>query len=457
MIYSMCARICAGSLLLCAALPSFKPAAGMAADDAASAKPNIVVILADDLGAEAVGCYGGKQFLDGRNTVLGPVRTPNIDAMAASGMRFARAYATPVCSPSRAELLTGKYNYRVGFHDILGRNGAARELDAKSHPTIASVLKSAGYLTGAMGKWHLGPLPGLKENLADPSHDTNFPHVRACGFDRQFMVAGAHLSEYGEPQEGKYTPDILDAWTFRFLNEAKASNKPFFLYYASPLPHFPYLPTPLNPDGSRGDPSDPRSKMHGDMKNFPFLVEYLDKEVGKILAKLKELGLDENTLVIFAGDNGTPEWMVTEMKDGRKIRFGKATLNDTGSWVPLIASWPAMIHTGSVYDGLVDFSDILPTCLQIAGVPAPAGIDGVSFAPQLEGKTGEPRQWVHSLYNDKWFVRDAHWKLRENGELHDMSNAPYEEKPVAPDKDTPVSKAARESLQAVADKLHPKQ
>ena len=418
-------------------------------------RPNIVVILADDLGAEALGCYGGVEFLGEKGKVLGSVKTPNLDAMAANGIRLAKAYATPVCSPSRAQLLTGKYNDRVGFHDILGRNGAARELDSKSHPTIANLLQSAGYMTGAVGKWHIGPLANLKNVQTNPYADTNCPHVCACGFERQYMVPGAHLREYGEPVEGKYTPDFMDAWAFRFMNEAKTAGKPFFLYYASPLPHFPYWPTPLNPDGPRGEPGSKKEEMYGDMANFPFLVEYLDKEVGKILAKLEELGLRENTLVLFAGDNGTPPWVVTQMKNGSNIPFGKGTMKETGSWVPLIASWPAVIQSGSVYDGVVDFSDILPTCLSVAGVQLPNDINGMSFAPVLEGNGKSPREWVHSLYNKEYFVRNAGWKLRENGELYDMSDAPYSEKMVKPEDDTPESKAAREALAAVAAKLHP--
>ena len=418
-------------------------------------RPNIVVVLADDLGAEALGCYGGVEFLGEKGKVLGSVKTPNLDAMAANGIRFAKAYATPVCSPSRAQLLTGKYNDRVGFHDILGRNGAARELDSKSHPTIANLLQSAGYMTGAVGKWHIGPLTNLKNVQTNTGADTSAAHVRACGFERQYMVPGAHLREYGEPVEGKYTPDLMDAWAFRFMSEAKTAGKPFFLYYASPLPHFPYWPTPLNPDGPRGEPGSKKEEMYGDMANFPFLVEYLDKEVGKILAKLEELGLRENTLVLFAGDNGTPPWVVTQMKNGRNIPFGKGTMKETGSWVPLIASWPAMIQSGAVYDGVVDFSDILPTCLSVAGVQLPKDINGMSFAPVLEGNGKSPREWVHSLYNKEYFVRNASWKLRENGELYDMSGAPYSEELVKPEDDTPESKAAREALAAVAAKLHP--
>jgi len=417
-------------------------------------RPNIVIILADDLGAEALGCYGGREFLGERGAVLGPVKTPNLDAMAKGGMQFNKAFSTPVCSPSRAQLLTGKYNFRIGFPDILGRNGATRSLDPKAHPTLAALLKSAGYVTAAVGKWHLGDAGGEAAVPKSADAETSTSHPRECGFDRQSLFGGGHLEDYGDPGGGTYTPDILQKWTMKFLESRKGKAEPFFLYYASPLPHFPYLPTPLNPDGP-GRGNDKKGQMYGSMQNFPFLVEYLDKEAGEILKKLDDLGMRENTLVIFAGDNGTPPWLVTQMKDGRKVSFGKATMKDTGSWVPCLASWPGVIAPGSVYDGLVDFSDIMPTCLQLAGVEPPTGLDGVSFAPQLEGRPGHPREWIHSLYGEKYFLRNARWKLRENGELFDMNDAPYEEKLVPPDRDTPESQAARKQLQSAMDSLHP--
>lgn len=418
------------------------------------ARPNVVIVLADDLGMEALGCSGGRRFLADRNRVLGDVKTPNLDTMAAQGMRFTSCFATPVCSPSRAELLTGKYNFRSGFHDIMGRNGASRELDAASHPTIAMRLKEAGYVTAVAGKWHIGPAGGDKAVPKSADLDTSAAHVRACGFDRQCMFGGAHLRDYGDPAEGTYTPDILQEWVYRFLESRKGQPEPFFLYYASPLPHFPYWPTPLNPDGPRGS-SDKKGEMYGDMANFPYLVEYLDKQVGELLAKLDELGMGENTLVIFAGDNGTPNWMITEMSDGRTISWGKGKMTDTGSWVPMLARWPGAIASGSVYDGLTDFTDILPTILELAGRDAPEGIDGLSFAAQLHGRAEHHRDWIHSLYETRYFARDTQWKLTENGELYDVSDSPYQEKPVARESETEETAAARMRLQAVLDRLHP--
>lgn len=425
----------------------------LAAGDAA--RPNIIFILADDLGAEALGCYGGAKFWDNRNQILGEIKTPHLDAMAAGGMRFDATFATPVCSPSRAVFLTGKYNHRIGFPDILGRGGSARELDAGAHPTLAQLLKNAGYVTAAVGKWHIGPLPGPDNVPPSIASDTAYPHPRACGFDRQFLVQGAHLREYGEPVEGRYTPDQLQAWAKKFITAQKDRAEPFFLYYASPLPHFPYWPTPLNPDGPRGDASTKLGEMYGDMKNFPYLVEYLDTQVGDLLNELDVLGLRDNTLVIFAGDNGTPPWMVTEMKDGRKIKWGKATMLDTGSWVPMLASWPGKVAPGSVHAGLVDFTDLMPTLLELAGAPLPGDIDGVSFAPVLQGTEGPAREWVHVLFGEQYFARDAHYKLRENGELYDVSGAPYVETLVEPENENPVAAASRQTLSRVLDNLHP--
>jgi arylsulfatase A len=418
-------------------------------------KPNIIFILADDLGAEALGCYGGAKFTTQKGELLGAVKTPNLDALAKSGVLFEHMFATPVCSPSRAQFLTGKYNFRVGFPDIAGRKGAVRSLDAQAHPMLAARLKAEGYVTAVAGKWHLGNAGGEAFVPKSADKDTDCPHPRECGFDRQCVFGGGHLEDYGKPLKGLYTPDLLQAWTLRFIDSRKGKAEPFFLYYASPIPHFPYLQTPLNPDGP-GRGMDKIGKMYGNMKNFPYLMEYLDQQVGEILAKLTELGLRDNTLVIFAGDNGTPPWLVTEMRDGRKIKFGKATLLDTGSWVPFIASWPGKIAGGSTYGGLADFSDIMPTCLELAGASVPAGLDGVSFAAQLQGKAGKPREWVHSLYADKYFVRDAGWKLRENGDLYDVTGAPYVEKLVPTGQGNDESKAARRRLQAVLDRLHSK-
>jgi len=413
-----------------------------AAQETVKDKPNIIFILADDLGFETLGAYGAVEYQG-----LGKVRTPNLDALAQQGMRFDKCFATPVCSPARSEIMTGKYNFRTGFIDIAGRSGAVSSLDSKAHPTVAAALRAAGYATAVAGKWHLGPPDSMKDIPKSALTDTDYPHPRECGFERQCVMGGAHLELYGDPKTQSYTPAIMQDWCLRFLDSRKDSPQPFFLYYASPIPHFPVLPTPLNPAGSPG-------KKKNNLANFPFLIEYLDRQVGEIMRKLDELGMRDNTLVMFSGDNGT-DTVATVMRDGRVIKGGKHSLEDVGSHVPLLASWPGVIAPGSVYQGLVDFTDMMPTWLELAGTAAPGGLDGVSFAPQLRGQPGKPREWVHSLFVNKYFVRNAKWKLRENGDLYDVSDAPYAEIRVPEDNDTPESKAARQRLHAIMTQLHP--
>jgi arylsulfatase A len=426
------------SLTICASGLSARAA------EAPAPKPNIIFILADDLGFEALGCYGGVSYKG-----LGTVRTPNLDTMAKGGMLFKNCFACPVCSPARSELLTGKYNFRTGFRRILGQPGVPERLDAKAHPTLALRLKDEGYVTAIVGKWHLGP-PFTKANEKEEipktaEADTDYPHPRDCGFDRQCIFSGGHLNTYGEPKPGAYTPELLQKWALRFLDSRKGKTEPFFLYYPSPIPHGPLHPTPLNPDGKSGRDA---------LKNYPYLIEYLDKQVGELLERLTSLGLRNNTLVMFAGDNGS-YGVTTQMRDGREVTAGKGSPADTGAWVPLLASWPGVVPAGSVYDGMVDFTDIMPTCLEVAGAAKTVGLDGVSFAPQLRGKSGKPREWVFVLGSARWYAREAKWKLRENGQLFDVSNSPYAETLVLPRSATPESRAARARLQAVLDKLHP--
>jgi arylsulfatase A len=237
---------------------------------------------------------------------------------------------------------------------------------------------------------------------------------------------------------GAYQPDIMHAFALDFIRRKK--DGPFFLYYASHLVHRPIIRTP-------------DSKPGGNL--YEENVAYLDKQVGEIVAELDKLGLREKTLIVFAGDNGTKGEAAPI--GGRKVLGEKGSLLEGGSRVPLIANWKGTTPAGKVLDDLVDFSDMSPTFAALGGAKLPNGvtIDGHSYAPQLRGEKGTPREWVYVQLGQGWYVREQGWKLTQSGALFDMSEAPFAEKPVAADAANKAATAARERLQAVLAKLNP--
>ncbi len=396
------------------------------------ARPNIVIIQTDDVGFELLGAYGGQTY-----------KTPNLDRLAASGMKFKYCFANPACSPSRAQLLTGRYNFRSGYIDISGRNGAPEFLDPRKEITLANLLKDAGYDTAVCSKWHLGwggrPTSGPAE--FDPSQYRPSANIRACGFKEQFCFSGPHIT-YGPPYTTEYHPDVYHRWAMQYLESRKGKRQPFFLWYAMGLVHFDYDPTPMNPFGKKNDKA-----------NFPYMVQYMDMLVGQFVRKLEELGLRDNTVLVFTSDGGTDKHKT--MLNGRELTGGKGTMLDCGSWAPLLVSWPGKVQPGSYCDELVDLTDLLPTCCDIAGarLPTDRPIDGVSLAGPLLGKPGRKKEFVHVQLVKKRFVRDQRWKLREDGRLYDCAGTPFDERLVKPEEDTPESKDARQRLANIMQHL----
>ena len=221
--------------------------------------------------------------------------------------------------------------------------------------------------------------------------------------------------------------------------------KPFYLYYASHLVHGPILRTP----DSKPNEKDPATLYNDN-------IAYLDKQIGLLVAEIDKLGLRENTLIVFSADNGTVN-QPTSTIGGRKINGQKGTMLEGGARVPLIANWKGVAPAGRVLKDLVDFSDVLPTFVDVAGAKLPQGvtIDGRSFAPQLRGENGSPREWIFVQLGRNWYVRDDGWKLNQAGELFDMKDSPFVEQPVAADSKDQTAAAARKRLQAVLDKLNP--
>jgi arylsulfatase A len=240
--------------------------------------------------------------------------------------------------------------------------------------------------------------------------------------------------------EGKYLPDIMHKFAVDFIDRHK--DKPFFLYYPMSQMHGPIVRTP---DSSKGEDKD---QLYTDN------VEYMDMLVGKLMKELDRQNLRDNTVVIFVGDNGTASFGAAKATvDGKSINGRKATMDEGGSRVPLCVSWPGHTPAGKTNNDLTDFSDFFPTVAELAGAKLPEGvkIDGHSFAPQIEGRRGSPRDWVYVELNGKSYARDAKFKLRANGELLDLSEAPFKEIPVASDTNDKNAVAARTALQLVLD------
>jgi arylsulfatase A len=391
-----------------------------AAASSAAPRPNIILILSDDVGMGDIHFSGG------------PFHTPNIDKLATDGTKFKYCYATPLCGPSRCELLTGRYPFRTG----LNTNQSHKAVDPKREVMIPTVLKKAGYVTGSVGKWgqiQLGPGEwGFDEYLVFPGSghywNTQTPNYTVNGKQKQLA-------------DNEYLPDVMHKWAANFIERHK--NRPFFLYYPMSHIHGPIMRTP---DSKRGADKD---QLYTDN------VEYMDKLVGKLMKELDRQHLTEKTVVIFTGDNGTAQFGVQlATVNGKHINGRKSTMDEGGSRVPLAVHWPGHTPAGKVNKDLIDFSDFFATVAELAGAELPKGVklDSHSFAPQIVGKKGSPRDWVYVELNGKSYVRDARYKLRaENGEMFDLSDAPFKEIPVARDTTDSEAVKAREKLQSVLD------
>lgn len=384
-------------------------------------KPNIILIYADDLGIDGVGCYGSDKH-----------KTPHIDKLAASGTRFETCYAAPVCGPSRCLLMTGRYAFRTGGITNGSWRGGGPGAKSADEPSVARILKQGGYVTGQAGKWRqVGETPrdwGFDEYCTDPTAGGWF-------WKDTYEKNGEQINA----GKDAYNPDIIQAFSVDFITRNK--EKPFFLYYAMHLVHGPILRTP-------------DTKEDGDL--YEDNIAYMDKQVGGIVAEIEKLGLREKTLIIFSADNGTALSYPSTI-GGRMLNGKKASMDEGGSRVPYIASWPGVTPAGKVTKDIVSIADQLPTFAELGGAKLPEGvkIDGISLAPQLRGEKGTPREWAYVQLGPHWFVREQGWKLNEMGELFDMSDAPFVEKAVAPDADTEASKAARARLTAVLAELNP--
>lgn len=398
-----------------------------------ASRPNIIMIMADDFGYETLGCNGSADY-----------QTPVLDSMAKNGMRFTHCYAQPLCTPTRVKLMTGISNVR---------NYVKFAFLDREQRTFGHLMKESGYATCIAGKWQLG---------AESDSPQHFGFDESClwyhtdsgrdkkGHDGRY--AQPMLAYNGKPQEytgNEFGTDLTSDFICNFMEKNKAA--PFFVYYPMILTHCPFVATPDSPDWKEQCKRSPSYK--GNAKYFGDMVAYVDKTVGKLKAKLEELGVADNTIIIFTGDNGTDKPVVTKMKDGTTIAGNKGSMKDGGTRVPLIAYAPGTIQQGVETDALVNFSDFLPTICDFAGAKKPANIDGKSFYSLLTGKPYEPRKWIYIWYSRdgnaaqaQEFTRNQRYKLYRTGDFYDIKNDVLEKKPLNREMLSEEAKATRGML-----------
>jgi arylsulfatase A-like enzyme len=431
-------------------------------------KPNIIYVLADDLGYGDLSLYGQDKF-----------KTPNIDRLAIEGMNFTNHYSgSTVCAPSRCSLMTGLH---TGHTQVRGNKEIEPEGQAPMESgtvTIPTLLKKGGYVSGMFGKWGLG-YPGSASDpmiFFDGFYGYNcqrYAHRYYPAYlwhnDKKVELKGNHWIN-----KNTFAPDIIHEKALEFIekNNPKKTGKPFFLYYPSTIPHaeliapedeilqqfigkFDERPFP------GGNTQDVKSAAYGPNMSIPAycpqenpkavfaaLITRLDRQVGEIIKKLQELGIDDNTIVIFTSDNGAhaeggihPD----DFNSNGKWRGMKRDLYEGGIRVPMIVRWPGKVKAGTTSDHISAFWDILPTFCEIGGVAAPANIDGISMLPVLLGHDSEQKQheylyWEFPALGGRQAIRKGHWKgVRYNVkgnpeaeiELYNLDDDPSEKNNIA--------------------------
>ena len=390
--------------------------------------PNIVLIMADDMGYECLGANGGADY-----------KTPFLDSLAGDGMRFEHAHSQPICTPSRVKIMTGVSNLRNYIRFGL--------LDPRA-TTFGNLIEKAGYKTCIAGKWQLqGGFEGPNKFGFDEYCLWQLTR-RPCRYPNPGVEVNGKQIDYSN---GEYGPEVVSDYLCDFMDRNKEG--PFLAYYPMILPHWPFQPTPESKDWDPAETKEwPKGKWN--KPHFQDMVAYVDKMVKKVVTKLNDLGIRENTLVIFTCDNGTYVGITSKMIDGTIIKGGKGSMPDAGNRVPFIANWPGTIKPGQVKQDVIDFSDLLPTLCDAAGAKIPANlkIDGRSFLPLLRGDKYASREWIYMWYarnggpKGQEFTRDQRYKLYRTGKFYDVSKDPLEHNPLPEDARKGSARAAHEKL-----------
>lgn len=433
-----CKHLLAGAMLVWIASTTLQ-AAEQRAHAGKNKRPNIILIMADDLGAETLGCYGNSIFA-----------TPNLDRMASEGARYNNAYATPICTPTRAMILTGLHPNRTGFLERID-SPADRDTLTNRLPThlttFAQLFKDDGYATAIAGKWHLGQFQKYPDQPS--SH----------GFDEYCLWTqyydGTKRSRYYAPdnwEDGKHVvhgketfgPDYYSDFLLDFID--RNQDRPFLVYYPMNLIHGPIVTPPSLKELAR-------SKYPGDLgekeQAIGHMITYMDMIAGKFLKKVKEIGQEENTLVIFTGDNGSAG-TISRLGD-LEVRGSKGKMIEAGTRVPLIARWPKQIPTG-VRDELFSLMDILPTLATVADIPVRHSVDGMDLSHTLIGKSGKDRDCYQMAFEGGlYMVRNKQFRLHQDGRFYEIPVESNESRYSETLSKNPEHAEAKERLQAELD------
>lgn len=366
-------------------------------------RPNVIVIMADDIGAEGLACYGSTIYT-----------TPHLDRMAAEGLRFENAYATPLCTPTRVMIMSGLYPPRTGFRALIGKGEGVRM--PASIRTFGHDFRAAGYATAVTGKWQLGKFDEFPDQPVEHGFDEYCMWTWVYGdqkSSRYYKPQIYHNSKVINGGERDFGPDYFHDFALDFIDRKK--NEPFFLYYPMALVHSPFVHPPKLEKLARTNFRDDLDKQ---TIAFGHMITYMDHVVGSLLKRLKKHGLDKNTLVLLTGDNGTHK-NITSHLPGLKLKGGKGTMTEAGSRVPLLAWWPGTIRPG-VRDEFFCLVDVLPTVTSLAGIRLNRKVDGLNLAHHLTGGPGKNREHVLINYGRGYFVRDKRFRLNQDGKLYDI-------------------------------------
>ena len=407
--------------------------------------PNILMILVDDLGYGDLSSYGAADL-----------QTPHIDALVDAGMRFDRFYAnSPVCSPTRAALLSGQYPEQVGVPGVI-RTHARNNWGYLDPETvlIPDVLKRAGYHTGMIGKWHLG----LDAPNTPNDHGFDFFHGYLGDMMDDYYTHRRHGINYMRRNDHVIDPDghatdLFTAWAMDYIQERSASSAPFFLYLAYNAPHSPIQPPDAwlqKVEQRESDISDERAKMVA-------LIEHLDAGIGEVISALKDAGEYENTLILFASDNGGATYFGAT---NGPLRGEKQEMYEGGIRVPMAAVWPGHIEAGTRSNEIALTMDLYPTMAETARVPIDHALDGTSLLPTLEGEDQSlsdrtvfftRREGGHRYMGQTvWAARRGDWKLLQNSPmepfaLYNLADDPQEQNDLA-DEESEVFNQLAEAL-----------